>query len=150
MNFFILFDFANGKVYGLRIVKDWKMAAKQNPIVQEEQAASDDIPLTSLEESLFSAEKLDRASPELWPEQIPGVSEFAPLPSANQSPPSWSKGAATKEDYTYMQQLGSLSTSGLIMEVKKLHDLAYQLGLEEAKEMTRGKYLNIFSSRRHR
>ncbi|XP_021201498.3 protein lin-52 homolog [Helicoverpa armigera] len=126
------------------------MAAKQNPIVQEEQAASDDIPLTSLEESLFSAEKLDRASPELWPEQIPGVSEFAPLPSANQSPPSWSKGAATKEDYTYMQQLGSLSTSGLIMEVKKLHDLAYQLGLEEAKEMTRGKYLNIFSSRRHR
>lgn len=44
-------------------------------------------------------------------------------------------------------ELGSLTTSGLIMEVKKLHDLAYQLGLEEAKEMTRGKYLNIFSRR---
>ncbi|KAJ8719714.1 hypothetical protein PYW08_011889 [Mythimna loreyi] len=125
------------------------MAAKQNTIVQEEPTPSDDIPLTSLEESLFSSEKLDRASPELWPEQIPGVSEFAPLPSSNQSPPSWTKGA-TKEDYNYMQQLGSLSTSGLIMEVKKLHDLAYQLGLEEAKEMTRGKYLNIFASRRQR
>ncbi|CAH1636805.1 unnamed protein product [Spodoptera littoralis] len=125
------------------------MAAKQNPVVQEEQTTSDDIPLTSLEESLFSSEKLDRASPELWPEQIPGVSEFAPPPSNNQSPPLWARGA-TKEDFTYMQQLGSLSTSGLIMEVKKLHDLAYQLGLEEAKEMTRGKYLNIFASRRPR
>ncbi|CAB3247185.1 unnamed protein product [Arctia plantaginis] len=124
------------------------MAAKQNPVVQDEQT-TDDIPLTSLEESLFSSEKLDRASPELWPEQIPGVSEFAPLPNSNQSPPAWNRGV-TKEDCNYMQQLGSLSTSGLIMEVKKLHDLAYQLGLEEAKEMTRGKYLNIFSSRRQR
>ncbi|XP_063828642.1 protein lin-52 homolog [Ostrinia nubilalis] len=125
------------------------MAAKQNSFVQEGQTTSDDIPLTSLEESLLSLEKLDRASPELWPEQIPGVSEFAPVQNANQSPPSWNKGL-TKEDYTYMQQLNSLSASGLILEVKKLHDMAYQLGLEEAKEMTRGKYLNIFTSRRHR
>jgi len=34
--------------------------------------------------------------------------------------------------------------TGLISEVKRLHDLAYQLGLEEAKEMTRGKYLNTY------
>lgn len=52
--------------------------------------------------------------------------------------------------FLFFLELGSLSTSGLIMEVKRLHDLAYQLGLEEAKEMTRGKYLNIFSSRRQR
>ncbi|XP_068630019.1 protein lin-52 homolog [Battus philenor] len=123
------------------------MAAKHNSIVNDGQA-TEDIPLTSLEESLLSLEKLDRASPELWPEQIPGVSEFANLQNANQSPPSW-KGL-TKDDYSYLQQLGTLSTSGLIMEVKRLHDLAYQLGLEEAKEMTRGKYLNIFSSRRQR
>lgn len=32
----------------------------------------------------------------------------------------------------------------LIKEVKKLHDMAYELGVEEAREMTRGKYLNIF------
>ncbi|NP_001040200.1 Myb-MuvB complex subunit Lin-52 [Bombyx mori] len=122
------------------------MAAKQNSIV-DDQASSDDIPLTSLEESLFSSEKLDRASPELWPEQIPGVSEFAPMPGTQE--PSWNEGL-TKQDYTYMQQLGTLTVSGLIMEVKKLHDLAYQLGLEEAKEMTRGKYLNIFASKRQR
>lgn len=34
---------------------------------------------------------------------VPGVSEFAPLPNNNQSPPSWSRGA-TKEDYNYMQR----------------------------------------------
>lgn len=44
----------------------------------------------------------------------------------------------------FLAELGNLSITGLISEVKKLHDLAYQLGLEEAKEMTRGKYLNIF------
>ncbi|KPJ20238.1 Protein lin-52-like [Papilio machaon] len=124
------------------------MAAKHNSIVNDGQTTSEDIPLTSLEESLLSLEKLDRASPELWPEQIPGVSEFASLQNVEQSPPSW-KGL-TKEDYAHMRQLGSLTTSGLIMEVKRLHDVAYQLGLEEAKEMTRGKYLNIFKSRRQR
>lgn len=44
----------------------------------------------------------------------------------------------------FLAELGNLTMTGLISEVKKLHDLAYQLGLEEAKEMTRGKYLNIF------
>lgn len=34
---------------------------------------------------------------------VPGVSEFAPVQNANQSPPSWSKGF-TKEDYSYMQR----------------------------------------------
>ncbi|XP_047997906.1 protein lin-52 homolog [Leguminivora glycinivorella] len=122
------------------------MAAKQSSMEQDGQAAPDDIPLASLEESLLSLEKLDRASPELWPEQMPGVSEFAPAQNPNQSPPAWSRGL-TKEDVVVMQQLAALSTSGLIMEVKKLHDMAYQLGLEEAKEMTRGKYLNIFARR---
>lgn len=41
--------------------------------------------------------------------------------------------------------LASLSTAGLIMKVKELHDIAYKLGVDESKEMTRGKYLNIFS-----
>lgn len=34
---------------------------------------------------------------------VPGVSEFAPVQNANQSPPSWNKGF-TKEDYSYMQR----------------------------------------------
>ncbi|VVC91847.1 protein lin-52 homolog [Leptidea sinapis] len=125
------------------------MAAKTSSQSREGQTTSDDIPLISLEESLLSLEKLDRASPELWPEQIPGVSEFAPLHNPDQSPPMWNK-SMTADDLNHIRKLKCLTTIGIIMEVKKLHDLAYRLGLEEAKEMTRGKYLNIFSSRRNR
>ena len=31
-------------------------------------------------------------------------------------------------------------------EIKRLYDEGYQLGVEEAKEVTRGKYLNIFTA----
>lgn len=49
-------------------------------------------------------------------------------------------------DFTfYFVELASLSTAGLIAKVKDLHDIAYQLGVDEAKEMTRGKYLNLFN-----
>ena len=40
-------------------------------------------------------------------------------------------------------ELGNLPLYNLIEEVKRLQNIAYQLGLEETKEMTRGKYLNI-------
>lgn len=50
-----------------------------------------------------------------------------------------------KNQHTYISELGALSQAGLISEIKKLYDQAYQLGVEEAREMTRGKYLNIFS-----
>lgn len=39
--------------------------------------------------------------------------------------------------------LSKLTPSGLVSEVKKLYDTAYQLGCEESKEMTRGKYLKV-------
>ncbi len=45
--------------------------------------------LEDLELSLRALEKLDRSSPDLWPEQIPGVSQFIPpTPSTNHSSPS--------------------------------------------------------------
>ncbi len=47
-----------------------------------------------------------------------------------------------------ISELGSLPVSSLLEEVKRLQNIAYQLGLEERKEMTRGKYLNILK-RRH-
>nr|CAD7447331.1 unnamed protein product [Timema bartmani] len=47
---------------------------------------------TVFEESLLSTEKLDRTSPELWPEQIPGVLEFMSTQStSNGSPQPWTK-----------------------------------------------------------
>ncbi|KAM9293851.1 protein lin-52 homolog isoform 1-T1 [Gastrophryne carolinensis] len=77
-------------------------------------AASAEV--ADLETSLLSFEKLDRASPDLWPEQLPGVAEFAasfksPIGS---SPPKW------------MAELE--------------HD---DMDMLRAREMTRGKFLNI-------
>lgn len=48
-------------------------------------------------------------------------------------------------DSVNLAELASLTTAGLISKVKELHDIAYQLGVEESKEMTRGKYLNLFN-----
>ncbi|XP_077282966.1 protein lin-52 homolog [Arctopsyche grandis] len=106
------------------------------------------------EDSLLSMETMDRTSPDLWPQHIPGLGDFVTLRSESagldkKPAPSWSK-LNTAADIRLMHQLSTLSTSSLIIEVKKLHDLAYQLGIEEAKEMTRGKYLNIFKSRCNR
>nr|CAD7573858.1 unnamed protein product [Timema californicum] len=103
---------------------------------------------TVFEESLLSTEKLDRTSPELWPEQIPGVLEFMSTQStSNGSPQPWTK-SLDNDDMNLLHQFGSLTAAELIAEVKKLHDVAYQLGLEEAKEMTRGKYLNILNRKK--
>ncbi|CAH3159760.1 unnamed protein product [Porites lobata] len=42
-----------------------------------------------------------------------------------------------------LQEFGSLTTSQLMEKVRGLQNLAFQLGLDEAREMTRGKFLNI-------
>ncbi|KAL1138748.1 hypothetical protein AAG570_008810 [Ranatra chinensis] len=102
--------------------------------------------MSDWEQSLLSLEKLDRSSPELWPEAIPGVTGYAARNSLSSS--AFSKQSLESlnnfdvEDYNLLNCCG-LSTEALINEVKKLHDMAYRLGLEEAKEMTRGRFLNI-------
>ena len=53
----------------------------------------------------------------------------------------------SREDLETLMQLGSLSVPMLMGEVKRLQNIAYQLGQEETKEMTRGKYLNILRRR---
>ncbi|CAM9505858.1 unnamed protein product [Lampetra fluviatilis] len=100
--------------------------------------------LCDMEQSLLSFEKLDRSSPELWPEQIPGVAEFAasfksPIAS---SPPKW-MADLEKDDLDMLQEFGSLTMANLMEKVRGLQNLAYQLGLDESREMTRGKFLNI-------
>ncbi|XP_065797594.1 protein lin-52 homolog isoform X6 [Muntiacus reevesi] len=68
-----------------------------------------------LEASLLSFEKLDRASPDLWPEQLPGVAEFAasfksPITS---SPPKW-MAEIERDDIDMLKELGSLTTANLM------------------------------------
>ncbi|CAL1279485.1 unnamed protein product [Larinioides sclopetarius] len=101
---------------------------------------------------LFSREQLDRSSPELWPEQIPGVSKFASLVMTQEEPkpsqqPEWLKDL-DHEDISVLQGFGSLTAAALLEKVRDLQNLAYQLGLEEAKEMTRGRFLGILPKRK--
>lgn len=81
---------------------------------------------------------------DMWPEQLPGVAEFAasfksPITS---SPPKW-MAELENDDIDMLKELGSLTTANLMEKVRGLQNLAYQLGLDESREMTRGKFLNI-------
>ncbi|XP_028732604.1 protein lin-52 homolog isoform X1 [Peromyscus leucopus] len=92
---------------------------------------------TDLEASLLSFEKLDRASPDLWPEQLPGVAEFAasfksPITS---SPPKW-MAEIERDDIDMLKELGSLTTANLMEKVRGLQNLAYQLGLDECPSLS--------------
>ena len=77
---------------------------------------------------------------------VPGVTEFL----ANSSPPlfdntktpEWLKDL-DQDDINMLHGFGSLTASALLEKVKELQNLAYQLGLEESREMTRGKFLNV-------
>ncbi|KAK8748929.1 hypothetical protein OTU49_015602 [Cherax quadricarinatus] len=102
-----------------------------------------------MEPSLLSLEKLDRSSPDLWPEQIPGVYDFAPMMSPQLSPDSQNLDLE-EQDFNLLYQFRLLTALEIIEEVKKLQNVAYQLGLEEAKEMTRGKYLHILNNKKEK
>uniref|UniRef100_A0A674ATL3 Protein lin-52 homolog n=1 Tax=Salmo trutta TaxID=8032 RepID=A0A674ATL3_SALTR len=112
-------------------------------------------PVLSSPSSLLSFEKLDRASPDLWPEQRKFVFSsviccilectfflFSVLQPITNSPPKW-MAELESGDIEMLKELGSLTTANLMEKVKGLQNLAYQLGLEESREMTRGKFLNI-------
>ena len=102
-------------------------------------------------DALLSEERFDRSSPELWPDTglLQDVTEFASsrraqlMPSEPKSSLDWLAADGEKDDTVMLHELGSLTTSQLVEKVRGLQNLAYQLGLDEAKEMTRGKFLNI-------
>jgi|UniRef100_A0A8C0WDP7 hypothetical protein len=76
---------------------------------------------THLEASLLSFEKHDHALPDLWPEQLPGVAEFAASfkSSITISLPKW----VTKiecDDVDMLQELGSLTADNLMEKVPGL------------------------------
>ena len=103
-----------------------------------------------------------------YPDLVPGVSHFAPQDSPAIHGGNIIEGL-TQEDLATIYrevyccsssgscciialvvELGSLPVNTILHEVKRLHDIAYELGIEERKETTRGKYLNIFKTNRLR
>jgi len=134
------------------------MASRSPLVIVQEQEMTDidsQEDLEDLEQSLQALEKLDRSSPDLWPEHsIPGVNQFLPPTphytedqDTQHSDNSGYLQNLSREDLETLMQLGSLTVPMLMGEVKRLQNIAYQLGQEETKEMTRGKYLNILKRR---
>jgi hypothetical protein len=110
-------------------------------IPQEQEAEA------SLEDQLRSTERLDRSSPDLWPQNLPTaalhlLAKNQPKTGGTDNTGVWTQGL-DPEDINLLHQFGSLTSASLVEEVKKLQNIAYQLGLEEAKEMTRGKLLHV-------
>merc|ERR1711973_161076 len=96
-------------------------------------------------------ERLDQNSPELWPEQIPGVTEFTtssllgtPLkPVLDTTVDSLKNEELTKEDIEMLHEFSSLTVTQIMEKFHNLKNQAYQLGIEESREMTRGRFLNV-------
>ncbi|XP_010225570.1 PREDICTED: protein lin-52 homolog [Tinamus guttatus] len=71
-----------------------------------------------------------------------GVFVCSPKQPITSSPPKW-MAELENDDIDMLKELGSLTTANLMEKVRGLQNLAYQLGLDESREMTRGKFLNI-------
>lgn len=94
-------------------------------------------------ETLASQERMVSESPVMWPDQP----FFGDLDSLNMSPsaPHWLK-EVEKEDKKMLTELASLTHSQLLEKIQALQTFAYQLGTEEAKQMRRGKCLQVFET----
>ncbi|KAH8420541.1 hypothetical protein KR009_011259, partial [Drosophila setifemur] len=98
----------------------------------------------SQDDELISLETL-RESPVQWPERFPGMDEFLTMSDTPIYTPNVDYGNnLTIEDMAKINHLSQLAPEELITKIKSMQDEIYQLGLREAKEMTRGKLLGIF------
>lgn len=95
----------------------------------------------NMDESLSCNELIGESS-DLWPEIIPGIEAFQRNVSQRDKP--WLN--LESEDFKTMGELARKTRLEMLEKVKELNNLAYLLGLEESKEITRGKYLEIFKN----
>lgn len=121
---------------------------KEDPRVSSSNA---DTLTSGLGSDLLADETLNRNSPDHWPDTLPGVGEFVSLysPASPSPPPSRPPTPLVDtqffplHDLELLTELSQLRLDRLLREIKILHNIAFDLGLQEAKEMTRGRYLNI-------
>ena len=81
-----------------------------------------------------------------WKIQVPGFREFVSntpqLLESNKEVPEWLNGL-DQEDVDLLWSLGRLSSGQILEKIKELYNLAFELDIEEEKEMTRGKFLEV-------
>ncbi|CAG0919458.1 unnamed protein product [Notodromas monacha] len=100
-------------------------------------------------ERLKSDESMKRSSPEMWPESIPGLNAFVAerVRDGGESPiPPWLDDLGESE-INLLQAFANKTPRELMTEMRLLLNKAYHLGLEEAKETARGKYLKVLERR---
>lgn len=77
---------------------------------------------------------------------VPGLREFVSntpeLLESNKEVPEWLTGL-DQEDVELLWSLGRLTSAQILEKVKELYNLAFELDIEEDKEMTRGKFLEV-------
>ncbi|CAI8048448.1 Protein lin-52 homolog [Geodia barretti] len=92
-------------------------------------------------ELLLSSERLSSDSPVMWPDQQHFFGDFNPL-HLSPAPPDWLLDV-TRDDMASINELACLTPAQLMEKIRGLQNLAYQLGVEEARQMSRGRHLNV-------
>ncbi|WKY03329.1 hypothetical protein Q1695_004792 [Nippostrongylus brasiliensis] len=96
---------------------------------------------------LTCPESLQRApSPVLFPENVPGAAKHntehdGMLPNKQKS----FRTDLSPDDVKLVNELGRLAPDQLAEYIKNVQNTAYSLGIEEARQFSRGKMLQIFS-----
>lgn len=72
------------------------------------------------------------------------ASKFVPPKAKEKNLPEWQKDLS-EEEVSMLYGFGSLTASSLLDKVKEIQNLAYQLGLDEEREITRARFLNVLS-----
>ncbi|KAI1285602.1 Protein lin-52 -like protein [Halotydeus destructor] len=118
---------------------------KPQLICDSPQDASMISPVSPLHDVLLCTETLDRSSPDLWPETIPGIRDFVQSTSLGDidgSDREWLTDFDV-EEINLLCTWGNLGENALLNKVKEYYNLAFELGVEESKEMSRGAMLQV-------
>ncbi|CAG9533048.1 unnamed protein product [Cercopithifilaria johnstoni] len=90
-----------------------------------------------------------RKSPELFPENVPGAWDMnrTLTAAAGDFRSSRFRTELDTQDVRLVNELGQFSADQLMEYVRNLQNSAYTLGIEEAKQFSKGKFLRIFEKR---
>uniref|UniRef100_A0A915PUQ5 Uncharacterized protein n=1 Tax=Setaria digitata TaxID=48799 RepID=A0A915PUQ5_9BILA len=90
-----------------------------------------------------------RKSPELFPENVPGAWDMnrTLTAAAGDFRSSRFRTELDTQDVRLVNELGQFSADQLMEYVRNLQNSAYTLGIEEAKQFSKGRFLRIFEKR---
>lgn len=81
---------------------------------------------------------------------VPGFRDFVVssphLMESNRESPEWLKGLE-KEDMDLLWSFGKMNSIQIYEKIKSLYNLAVELNVEEEREMIRGRFLDVLSSK---